>query len=99
MLHDLTLLANGGAYPRPHPPWTASSASEPRTRRQWAAIDPTVEPVGFATRPDGRVAVDVRQVARALDGSLLADARVLHVYAFRGDLVARMDVEEPADTA
>jgi hypothetical protein len=67
--------------------------------RQWAAIDPTVEPVGFATRPDGRVAVDVRQVARALDGSLLADARVLHVYAFRGDLVARMDVEEPADTA
>jgi hypothetical protein len=40
--------------------------------------------------------VEVRQVARALDGSLLAEARVLHVYAFRGDLVARMDVEQPA---
>jgi hypothetical protein len=67
--------------------------------RQWAAIDPTVEPLGFTTRPDGRVAVDVRQVARALDGSLLADVRVLHVYAFRDDLVARMDVEEPGDAA
>jgi hypothetical protein len=67
--------------------------------RQWAAIDPTVEPLGFATLPDGRVAVDVHQVARALDGSLLADARVVHVYAFRDDLVARMDVEEPAHTA
>jgi hypothetical protein len=58
-----------------------------------------VEPLGFSTRPDGRVAVDVRRVARALDGSLLADVRVLHVYAFRDDLVARMDVEEPADAA
>jgi hypothetical protein len=63
--------------------------------RQWAAIDPTVEPLAVTTRPDGRVAVDVHQVARSLDGALLGEGRVLHVYAFRGELIARMDVEEP----
>ncbi|MCU1677796.1 MAG: hypothetical protein JWM93_2554 [Frankiales bacterium] len=62
--------------------------------RQWAAIDPRVHPVGFSTRPDGRVAVDVHQVAHALDGALLGEGRVVHVYEFRDDLVTRMDVEE-----
>jgi hypothetical protein len=37
----------------------------------------------------------VHQVARSLDGALLGEGRVLHVYAFRGELIARMDVEEP----
>jgi hypothetical protein len=63
--------------------------------RQWAAIDPTVEPVAFTARPDGSVAVDVHQVVRGLDGALIADGRVIHVYAFRDGLIARMDVEEP----
>jgi hypothetical protein len=62
--------------------------------RQWAAIDPAVEPVAFVTRPDGSVAVDVHQVVRGLDGSLIAEGRVIHVYAFRDALIARMDVEE-----
>jgi hypothetical protein len=62
--------------------------------RQWAAIDPTVTPVAFTTRPDGRVAVEVDQVARSLDGTLLGEGRVIHAYTFRDDLIARMDVEE-----
>jgi hypothetical protein len=64
--------------------------------RQWAAIDPTVEPIGFHSRPDGSVVVEVHQIARALDGTLLAEGDVRHVYAFEGDLVVRMDVEEAA---
>lgn len=62
--------------------------------RQWMAIDATVEPVAFTTRPDGSIAVEVQQVVRGLDGSLVGDERVVHVYVFRDDLVARMDVEE-----
>jgi hypothetical protein len=62
--------------------------------RQWSAINPAVEPVVFAARSNGSIAVEVRQVARSLDGTLLGEGRVLHVYTFRGDLVARMDVEE-----
>ena len=64
--------------------------------RQWAAIDSAVEPLEFRERPDGTVAVEVHQVVRSRDGGLLDDRRVVHVYAFRGDLVARMDVEEGA---
>jgi hypothetical protein len=62
--------------------------------RQWSAIDPAVEPVAFTTRSDGSIAVEVDQVARGLDGTLLGEGRVRHVYVFREDLIARMDVEE-----
>jgi hypothetical protein len=62
--------------------------------RQWAAIDPTVEPGAVTARPDGNVAVDVRQVVRSLDGTLLGEGDVVHVYRFRGALIARMDVED-----
>jgi hypothetical protein len=64
--------------------------------RQWAAIDPRVTPVGFETRSDGRVAVEVEQVIRNLEGEVQASGTVSHVYAMRSGLVARMDVEEPA---
>jgi hypothetical protein len=39
--------------------------------RQWTAIDPAVEPVAFTTRSDGNIAVEVDQVSRGLDGTLL----------------------------
>jgi len=57
-----------------------------------------VTPIAFTTRSDGGLAVEVQQVARSLDGALLGEGRVVHVYAFRDDLVARMDVEELAST-
>ncbi len=63
--------------------------------RQWAELDPRVEPVTISTRADGRIAVDVHQVARNLVGEVLWDGRVLHIYELRDGLVARMDIEEP----
>jgi hypothetical protein len=62
--------------------------------RQWAEIDPHVDPVSVTPRPDGRVEVAVHQVVRSRDGELLSDGRVLHVYELRDGLVARMEVEE-----
>ena len=63
-------------------------------REQWAEIDPRVDPVDIGQRADGRVEVRVHQVVRDLDGKVLADGEVLHVYEIRDGLVARMDVEE-----
>src|SRR5262245_61512927 len=62
--------------------------------RQWSAIDPTVEVLAVATRADGSIAVDVHQTVRALDGTLLGEGDVVHVYVVRDGVVARMDVED-----
>jgi hypothetical protein len=64
--------------------------------RQFEVIDSHVEPVGFEVREDGRVAVDVHQIVRDLEGAVISDRRVRHAYTLRDGLVARMDIEEPA---
>jgi ketosteroid isomerase-like protein len=64
--------------------------------RQWAEIDPRVEPVGVRELPDGRISVDVHQIVRSPAGELLADARVEHVYTVRDGLIARMEVLDHA---
>lgn len=70
--------------------------------RQWSAIEPSVDPLAITPRADGRIAVDVAQTVRALDGSLITEGRVRHVYVLRDGLIARMDVEgdtEPTSRA
>jgi hypothetical protein len=63
---------------------------DPETRLRELYVPPT----SIARRPDGRLAVAVHQRVLDLDGQLVSDGEVTHVYALRGDLVARMDVEE-----
>ena len=60
--------------------------------RQWAEIDPTVEPTSFTRLPDGAIAVGVHQLVRSPAGDLLADDHVVHTYRLRDGLIARMDV-------
>ncbi len=62
--------------------------------RQFAMIDPHVEPQRFRLEPDGRVAVEVHQVVRDHAGALLADTVVQHVYRLRGGLVDHMEVRQ-----
>lgn len=63
--------------------------------RQWKEIDPHVVPVDILERPDGRVEVEVHQVVYDLVGQLMADGTVLHVYAFEGDKIKGMEIEQP----
>ena len=65
-------------------------------QRQFAQIAPHVTPRRFSDTDDGRVAVDVHQVVRSLDGDVLAEGEVVHVYTLRDGLVERMDVEPSA---
>jgi len=60
---------------------------------QWRAIDPRVEPVAVSEEVPGRIRVDVRQVVRDLQGQLLADRMVQHVYQIDDGLIRRMDIE------
>ena len=60
--------------------------------RQWAIIDPHVEPVEFSHGPDAEVVVEVHQVVRDLNGNLLADKMVGHVFRIENGLIQRFDI-------
>jgi hypothetical protein len=62
--------------------------------RQWAEIDGTVTPQGFSTQPDGRIDVSVHQIVKNLDGQLLEDTIVHHIYRLRDDQVAHMEIQK-----
>ncbi|HWG20553.1 MAG TPA: nuclear transport factor 2 family protein [Terracidiphilus sp.] len=61
--------------------------------RQWAMIDPHVEPIGIEEDEAGRLVVNVHQVVRDLAGQVLVDTMVRHAYVVRDGLIARMDIE------
>ena len=61
--------------------------------KQWAAIQPSVDPSDITRRDDGTTAVEVHQVVRDLAGNLLLDERVRHVFRIENDLVVRFDIE------
>jgi ketosteroid isomerase-like protein len=60
--------------------------------RQWTMIDPHVEPTEFSRSPDGEVIVEVHQIVRDLNGKLLADRMVCHVFRFEERLVKVFDI-------
>jgi hypothetical protein len=62
---------------------------------QFAQTDPLAEPARVVRREDGRFAVDAHTVVRDLDGAVIFEDDVVHVYELRDGLVARMDIEAP----
>jgi ketosteroid isomerase-like protein len=65
--------------------------------RQWAMIDPHVEPIAFSTDANGAVRVEVRQIVRDLNGSVLSHATVRHIFQLEDGLIKRFDIQtEPA---
>lgn len=61
--------------------------------RQWAEIDPNVEPVAIDKRDDGSLEVAVHQIVRDLQGNVAFDGMVKHIYTLQDGLLRRMDIE------
>jgi len=61
--------------------------------RQWAMIDPHVEPLSIEPDGAGRLIVEVHQVVRDLAGTVQVDKIVHHAYRFADGLIQRMDIE------
>jgi len=59
---------------------------------QWTEIDPNVEPVSIQRADDGRFDVEVHQVVRDLEGSVIDDSVVRHVYRFDGPVIVSMEI-------
>lgn len=62
--------------------------------RQWSMINPHVDPVKIETDGCGRVIVNVHQIVRELDGKVLLDRTVEHVYALENGLVRSMEIRD-----
>jgi ketosteroid isomerase-like protein len=63
-------------------------------KRQWATVDPHVEPVEISPNGKGEVVVKVHQVVRDLTGNLLADRLVSHTFQMREGLIVRFDIRD-----
>jgi ketosteroid isomerase-like protein len=60
--------------------------------RQFEVLDPRVEPQGFATEQDGRIAVSVHQVVHDKSGKLVVDQVIHHVYDIRDGMIQSMEI-------
>jgi hypothetical protein len=61
--------------------------------KQWSEINPKVEPIAVIQRPDGKIEVTVYQLVKDLDGNILFDGNVKHIYAIDDNLLQGMDIE------
>jgi ketosteroid isomerase-like protein len=62
--------------------------------RQWKEINPIVTPVGFRERKNGTMEVEVDQLVKDLEGNILFDGKVLHIYVIEDSLLKQMDIEK-----
>ena len=62
--------------------------------RQWEQFDPHVEPVQIIDKGNGISNVRVHQLVKSLDGVVLSDGEVWHVYTITDGSIERMDLME-----
>jgi ketosteroid isomerase-like protein len=60
---------------------------------QWSVINPHVEPLSTSTAADGSIVVEVHQVVHDLEGKLLLDEKVGHVFHIQDGKVTRFDIQ------
>jgi hypothetical protein len=63
--------------------------------RQWSTINPRVEPLSFRDGTDRELVVEVHAVIRDLEGNLLTDEIVGHVFRIENGLIKRFDIQRP----
>jgi len=62
-------------------------------QRQWKEINPSIIPVGFRERANGILEVEAHQLVKDLEGNILFDRRVKHIYVINDGLLQQMDIE------
>jgi hypothetical protein len=66
--------------------------------RQWGEFDPHVEPLAITEEDGGKTRVRVHQLVKSLEGDVLSDSEVLHVFTVRRGLISAMDLGDPIGT-
>jgi hypothetical protein len=89
----LVLMSENVSWPKASEGGRANGKEEIRSywTRQWQ-FDPHVEPIEVIDQEGAITKVKVHQVVKSLDGELLSDSEVWHVYAIVNGLIERMDI-------
>lgn len=66
--------------------------------RQWREFDGHVEPLEITEEDGGKVRVKVHQRVKNLQGKVLWDSAVLHVFTVNDGLIAAMHLADDVDT-
>ena len=66
--------------------------------RQWGEFDGHVELVEITEEDGGKIRVRVHQLVKNLQGDVIWDGEVLHVFSVNAGLIAAMDLGDEADT-
>jgi hypothetical protein len=66
--------------------------------RQWGEFDPHVEPLAITEEDGSKIRVRVHQLVKSLQGDVLSDSEVLHLFTVKSGLIAAMDLGDKADS-
>jgi ketosteroid isomerase-like protein len=97
----LALMTEDVSWPKASEGGRVVGKEEIRTywTRQWGGFDPHVEPLEITESGNGKVRVRVHQLVKSLQGDVLSDSEVLHVFTVNAGLIAAMDLGDEADSA
>ncbi len=65
--------------------------------RQWREFDGIVEPLEITEEDGGKFHVRVHQLVRNLQGDVLSDSEVLHIFTLSNGRIAAMDLGDEVD--
>ena len=92
----LALMSEDVSWPKASEGGRAVGKEEIRAywTRQWDEFDPHVEPIEVIDHDGDTTDVRVHQLVKNLDGEVLSDSEVWHVYTIANGLIQRMDLKE-----
>ncbi|MDN3587858.1 nuclear transport factor 2 family protein [Pedobacter aquatilis] len=61
--------------------------------KQWSEINPIVKPIAINERENGSLEILVHQKVKDLQGNIIFDGNIKHIYALEDNLLRRMDIE------
>ena len=90
----LALMTEGVTWPKASEGGNVIGKEEIRAywTRQWGEFDPNVEPLEITESGNGKVRVRVHQLVKSLQGDVLSESEVLHVFTVNSGLIVAMNL-------
>lgn len=97
----LALMTEDVNWPKASEGGTVRGKAEIRAywTRQWREFDGHVEPVEITKENEGKIRVRVHQLVKNLQGELLSDSEVLHLFTMSNGLIAAMELGDVVDAS